>query len=85
MAHAPAIDPEVESALVAPSSGTPDVSVVVTIYNEAATVVELADRLRASLDAFDRSWEVVFVDDGSSDGSRGKLREVHERDPRMRV
>jgi glycosyltransferase involved in cell wall biosynthesis len=85
VAHAPAIDPEVESALVAPSSGTPDVSVVVTIYNEAATVDDLADRLRASLDAFDRSWEVVFVDDGSSDGSRGKLREVHERDPRMRV
>jgi glycosyltransferase involved in cell wall biosynthesis len=85
VAHAPAIDPEVESALVAPSSGTPDVSVVVTIYNEAATVDELADRLRAALDAFDRSLEVVFVDDGSSDGSRGKLREVHERDPRMRV
>jgi glycosyltransferase involved in cell wall biosynthesis len=85
VAQAPAIDPEVESALVAPSSGTPDVSVVVTIYNEAATVDDLAERLRASLDAFNRPWEVVFVDDGSSDGSRGKLREVHERDPRMRV
>jgi glycosyltransferase involved in cell wall biosynthesis len=85
VAQAPAIDPEVESALVAPSSGTPDVSVVVTIYNEAATVDDLAKRLRASLDAFNRPWEVVFVDDGSSDGSRGKLREVHERDPRMRV
>jgi len=66
-------------------SGTPDISVVVTIYNEIATVEELADRLRASLDAFDRPWEVVFVDDGSADGSRGRLRQIHERDPRMRV
>ena len=60
-------------------------SVVVTIYNEAETVEELAKRLRTALESFDRSWEVVFVDDGSSDGSRGKLRLVHEQDPRMRV
>jgi glycosyltransferase involved in cell wall biosynthesis len=85
VAHAPALDPEVEPALVAPPSGTPEISVVVTIYNEGGTVEELAKRLRASLDAYDRTWEVVFVDDGSSDGSRGKLREVHEQDPRMRV
>ena len=85
MAQAPAIDPEVATTLAVPSSGTPDVSVVVTIYNEADTVEELAKRLRTALESFDRSWEVVFVDDGSSDGSRGKLRLVHEQDPRMRV
>jgi glycosyltransferase involved in cell wall biosynthesis len=85
VAQAPAIDPEVETPLVAPSSGTPDVSVVVTIFNEVATVDDLANRLRAALDGFGRSWEVVFVDDGSSDGSRGRLRIVHEQDPRMRV
>jgi glycosyltransferase involved in cell wall biosynthesis len=85
VAHAPALDPEVETPLVAPSSGTPEISVVVTIYNEAETVDELARRLHASLDAYDRTWEVVFVDDGSSDGSRSKLRTVHEQDPRMRV
>ena len=85
MAQAPAIDPEVATTLAVPPSGTPDVSIVVTIYNEADTVEELAKRLRTALESFDRSWEVVFVDDGSSDGSRGKLRLVHEQDPRMRV
>ena len=35
MAQAPAIDPEVATTLAVPSSGTPDVSVVVTIFNEA--------------------------------------------------
>jgi glycosyltransferase involved in cell wall biosynthesis len=85
VAQAPAIEPELATTLAAPSSGTPDVSVVVTIYNEADTVEELAKRLRTALESFDHSWEVVFVDDGSSDGSRGKLRLVHEQDPRMRV
>ena len=64
VAQAPAIDPEVATTLAVPASGTPDVSVVVTIYNEADTVEELAKRLRTALESFDRSWEVVFVDDG---------------------
>ncbi|HEY1481010.1 MAG TPA: glycosyltransferase family 2 protein [Gaiellales bacterium] len=84
MAQAPTIDTDIEPVLVSGSS-KPDISVVVTIYNEVETVDDLAARLRASLDGFGRPWEVVFVDDGSSDGSRGKLRAVHENDPRMRV
>jgi glycosyltransferase involved in cell wall biosynthesis len=85
VAQAPAIDPDAATTLAVASSGTPDVSVVVTIYNEADTVEELAKRLRTALESFDHTWEVVFVDDGSSDGSRGRLRLVHEQDPRMRV
>jgi glycosyltransferase involved in cell wall biosynthesis len=84
MAQAPTIDTDLEPVLVSGSS-KPDISVVVTIYNEVETVDDLAARLRGSLDGFGRPWEVVFVDDGSSDGSRGKLRAVHESDPRMRV
>jgi glycosyltransferase involved in cell wall biosynthesis len=84
VAQAPAVAPDVEPTPDS-SSGVPDISVVVTIYNEVETIDELADRMRASLEAFGRPWEVVFVDDGSSDGSRGRLRLVHQRDPRMRV
>jgi glycosyltransferase involved in cell wall biosynthesis len=85
VAHAPTIDPEVDTLSHPLPSGKPDVSVVVTIYNEVETIDDLANRLRAALESFDRTWEVVFVDDGSSDGSRGRLRLVHEQDPRMRV
>ena len=84
MAHAPSIESDLEQ-MIAAAAGKPDISVVVTIYNEVETLADLALRLRTSLDAFGRPWEVVFVDDGSSDGSRGRLREVHEHDPRMRV
>jgi glycosyltransferase involved in cell wall biosynthesis len=85
VAQAPVIEPGVETVLVSPSSAKPDISVVVTIYNEVETVDDLAARLRSSLEAYDRPWEVVFVDDGSNDGSRGRLRAVHELDPRMRI
>jgi glycosyltransferase involved in cell wall biosynthesis len=84
MAQAPTIDLEA-APVVPPGESRPDLSVVVTIFNEVETVRDLASRLRASLDAFGRPWEVVFVDDGSSDGSRGLLRDVHAEDPRMRV
>jgi glycosyltransferase involved in cell wall biosynthesis len=84
VAQAPTIDLTGEPVL-APDRSRPDISVVVTIYNEAETVLDLAARLRSSLDGFGRPWEVVFVDDGSTDGSRGLLRDVHEQDQRMRV
>ncbi|MEO9176546.1 MAG: glycosyltransferase, partial [Gaiellales bacterium] len=84
MAQAPAIVAELEEALASEPS-PPDISVVVTIFNEVETLDDLALRLRTALDAFGRPWEVVFVDDGSSDGSRERLRKVHETDRRMRV
>jgi glycosyltransferase involved in cell wall biosynthesis len=63
----------------------PDVSVVVTVFNEARNVDELVARLSRALTTWGRPWEVVLVDDGSSDGSRALLRAAHERDPRFRV
>ena len=84
MAHAPSIETDLEE-MIGSDAGRPELSVVVTIFNEVDTIDELAARLRTSLDGFGRTWEVVFVDDGSSDGSRGRLRKVHEDDPRMRV
>ena len=60
-----------------------DVSVVVTVLNEEGAVDELYRRIVAALDG--RDWEVVFVDDGSTDGTFARLRALHEADPRVRV
>ena len=60
-----------------------DVSIVVTVLNEAPAVDELYRRLSQSLDG--RDWEAIVVDDGSTDGTFAALRAIHERDPRVRV
>jgi undecaprenyl-phosphate 4-deoxy-4-formamido-L-arabinose transferase len=60
-----------------------DVSVVVTVLNEAGAVDELYARVATTLDG--RDWEAIFVDDGSTDETYARLRALHERDPRVRV
>ncbi|MEO6323428.1 MAG: glycosyltransferase family 2 protein [Thermoanaerobaculia bacterium] len=64
---------------------SPQLSVVVPIFNEAQNLSELRKRLVATLDASGRSWEVLFVDDGSSDGSYETLRDFAQSDPRLRL
>ena len=46
----------------------PDVSIVITLFNEAASVDELYRRTIATLDSGPRTFELIFVDDGSTDG-----------------
>jgi glycosyltransferase involved in cell wall biosynthesis len=62
-----------------------DLSVVVPLYQEAAVVPELITRLTRSLDSTDRDWELVLVDDGSTDGTWDVLRAAALRDNRIRA
>jgi undecaprenyl-phosphate 4-deoxy-4-formamido-L-arabinose transferase len=59
----------------------PDVSVVIPVYNEEEGLPYLFERLYPALDALGRSYEVVFVDDGSRDRSVAELREQFQRRP----
>jgi len=63
----------------------PELSVVVTLYNEAASLDELHRRTIDSLESLGRSFEIVYVDDGSTDGSFATLARLHETDPRVRA
>ena len=58
---------------------TPEVSVIVPVYNEEAGLPALFDRLYPALDALDASYEVVFINDGSRDRSAAILRQQWER------
>jgi len=65
---------------------SPRVSVAIPIYNEEAVVPELVRRTTAVLDSLPGGpHEVVFVNDGSSDGTLGMLEAAAERDPRIVV
>jgi len=50
-----------------------DVSVVLPVFNEVGHLVEEIDRIRAALDASPYTYEIVVIDDGSTDGSRELL------------
>lgn len=59
----------------------PDVTVVIPVYNEEQGLQALFDRLYPALDALERSYEVIFVNDGSKDRSAALLREQFQRRP----
>ena len=63
----------------------PDVSVVVTLYNEADSLEELYRRTLAALEPGPRTFELIFVDDGSTDGTFAALERLHASDPRIRA
>jgi len=64
---------------------TPFLSVVIPLYNEAENVEPLYGELSAALDQIGRSYEVIVVDDGSTDDSFARLRDIHQRDSRWRI
>jgi undecaprenyl-phosphate 4-deoxy-4-formamido-L-arabinose transferase len=62
-----------------------DLSVIVPILNEASTLAELVDRLICTLHRSGKSYEVIFVDDGSTDDSAKLLRHLYELHATIKV
>ena len=65
-------------------STEPKLSIVVPVYNEAANLEVLYASLHAVLEEVARSYEVIFVDDGSSDGTFEVVKQLHERNPAVK-
>ncbi len=63
----------------------PKYSIVVPFHDEQENVTELYDRLKAVMEVADGSFELVFVDDGSRDGTFALLREIAAVDSRVVV
>ena len=64
-------------------AAAPELSVVIPVYNEQEVLPTLFARLYPALDALGRSYEVVFVNDGSRDRSAALLRAEFERRPEV--
>lgn len=67
------------------TTGAPDISVVVPVLNEVDTVGELSRQVAEVLAGEGRSFEIIFVDDGSSDGTPERVKEIHADDPRVKL
>ena len=62
-----------------------DLSVIVPLYNEEESVAPLYRAVVAALDALGLHYELIFVDDGSTDGTVARARQLAERDDRLRL
>lgn len=60
-------------------------SIVVPIFNEQENLPELSRRLQEAAEASGEPWEILYVDDGSSDGSGEVLEALHESEARVKV
>jgi glycosyltransferase involved in cell wall biosynthesis len=73
---------------VYPDLATPkeiDLSIVIPVFNEVMNVAALYEELSTVLNAMPRNSEIIFVDDGSSDGTFETLSEIQSEDPRVRI
>ena len=59
---------------------SPEISVVVTLYNEEGTVGEVVRRTVEALGALGRDWELILVDDGSTDATWAAVEGAHAAD-----
>jgi glycosyltransferase involved in cell wall biosynthesis len=61
------------------------ISVTVPVFNEAESVPILAERVTTVLSQLGQPWELIFINDGSSDGSEEALDRVASENPRIKV
>lgn len=59
----------------------PYLSLVIPVYNERENLPILFDAVRRAIDPLNLDWELIFVDDGSTDNSLSVLKELAEKDP----
>ncbi len=72
---------ESEALTPAASAQTVAISVVVPVMNEEQSIELLYEKLSTHLQALDKSFEVIFVDDGSTDGTFAELKKLHDEYP----
>ena len=65
--------------------GGPDLSLIVPLYNEEESVGPLYRAIVDALDPMGKSYEILFVEDGSRDGTFRKAADLAEKDKRLRV
>jgi dolichol-phosphate mannosyltransferase len=66
-------------------SPLPEISLVIPVYNEEPNLPPLAGEIRQTMQALGRPYEVLLVDDGSTDGSLATMIRLASQDPAVRV
>ncbi|MCX8116299.1 MAG: glycosyltransferase family 2 protein [Desulfobacterota bacterium] len=67
------------------SKGLETISIIVPVFNEVDNISPLVDRLVETMKRLNRPYEVIFIDDGSIDGTLEALIEAHRKDPHIKI
>ena len=62
-----------------------DLTVVIPLFNEVDSLQELMNQLSGAIQPLDIKYEIIFVDDGSKDGSVELLKKFHETDSHVKI
>lgn len=62
-----------------------DISVLIPVLNEESTTEDLARQVADVLDELGKTFEIIFIDDGSTDGTSARVQAARARDPRVKL
>ncbi len=62
-----------------------EISIVIPVFNEEKNIPELYSELKVVLENLDKSYEIIFIDDGSSDKSSNIIQKIHEKDKHVKL
>src|SRR3990172_5037977 len=73
------------SKRTAKRTSPPNISVVIPLINEEGSLVELHERLVKALTGMRSTYEILFIDDGSTDASFETLKQIRARDSNVHI
>ena len=85
LAHSLSVQPQLRSVPPTNPADEPEITIVIPMKNEEANVAALCRELREVMDASDRRYEVIIVNDGSNDGTAEELDRAAQGDGRFTV
>ncbi len=66
-------------------NSAPYISVVVPLYNEVENAIRLWEAIVTSVKSMDKTYEIILVDDGSTDGTRDVLRQIAQENKHVKI
>ena len=63
----------------------PELSIVIPVFNEKENISHIVESLEPVLDSCGRSYEMIFIDDGSTDATFSALKNAHDKNPRIKI
>ena len=60
-------------------------SIVIPVFNEEENILHIVESLEPVLGSCGRNYEIIFVDDGSTDGTFSELRNAHDKNPHIKI